>query len=134
MIEGNEINETENAKCVPINDEIESQDTGLQEEDRSLNSDEDSDETTEGDDGVMEPELPLVQAEPPDDEQNHEKADEILAEFDNQPDDMNDDKFTDINADFLAELNDMTVQPDESLIGEDFMNELENFDPEELSE
>ena len=123
MIEGNEINETENAKCVPINDEIESQDTGSQKsENESLN--EESDETTEAD-GIMEPELPLVQAEPTDDQ---EKADEILAGFDNEPTDG-----ADLNDDFLSELDNMTVKQDErdeiDCGDGEFMKELEDFDP-----
>ena len=53
MIEGNDVDETEIAKCAPISDEIDSQDTGSHEsEDRSLKSDEESDETTEGNDGL----------------------------------------------------------------------------------
>ena len=115
--------ETETAKCVPINDEIESQDTELQEEERSLHSDEDSDE--EEDDRST-----TDQGSPPPVDKQNEIADEILAGFDNE---TADDKTTELNDDFLSELNDMTVKPDErdEIDGGDdeFMKELEDFDP-----
>ena len=124
VIEGSEIEETE-AKSAPISDEIESKDTGLEEEERSLNSDEDSDETTEEDDRLTtDPGSP-----PPLDKQKDEIADEILAGFDNQ---TASDKTTDLNDDFLSELNNMTVEQNENIDSEDgdFLTELENFDAE----
>jgi hypothetical protein len=116
--------ETETAKCVPINDEIESQDTELQEEERSLHSDEDSDEDDRS---------TTDQGSPPPVDKQNEIADEILAGFDNE---TADDKTTDLNEDFLSELNDMTVKPDESCIDSEdeseFIKELENFDTNDV--
>ena len=132
MIEGSELDATEIAKCAPVSDEIESQDTGSQKEDTSLNGDSESDETTEGDDGITTDQGSM---EPPP-KQKEEIADDILAEFENETKSTDDDKTIDLDDDFLSELNELTVKPDESCIDgeDDFLEELQNFDPEKLSE
>jgi len=71
--------------------------------------------------------------QPPEGKQNDETVDGTLVEFDNQTDDTDDgDNTTELNEDFLSELDNMTVQQNENIDREDgdFLKELENFDPE----